>query len=296
MKRLEKESLAACGPDGWRPGQKEVRLPDGCNVVNAHADIQEAVTRAKGTGEWLTDFYIAGDRLENWIQKGEIRMCTIGKTAFILRERPAFWQTYFVSPDKASLAADLKAFLSDSDEKLAIFTLGNVDELHETIENAGMRFYAGISRVSKFVKETGEPHIREGAELARIDDAAEIQEIMYDTLDVYSDQLFDVDEIEYTIKSKQAIVIRDHEKDVIEAFYCYGRQGVTTKDTCMASRPEYRSDMAGVKIVDAYKEYTADVRRHTGWIRDNNRASKAISNYFGFKADGFRQEVFVYNI
>ena len=50
------------------------------------------------------------------------------------------------------------------------------------------------------------------------------------------------------------------------------------------------------KNVDAYKEYTADVRRHTGWIRDNNRASKAISNYFGFKADGFRQEVFVYNI
>ncbi|MDD6924465.1 MAG: hypothetical protein PUI81_10255, partial [Veillonellaceae bacterium] len=273
-----------------------VRLPDGCNVVNAHADIQEAVTRAKGTGEWLTDFYIAGDRLENWIQKGEIRMCTIGKTAFILRERPAFWQTYFVSPDKASLAADLKAFLSDSDEKLAIFTLGNVDELHETIENAGMRFYTGLDRVSKFVKEVGTPRFADNAELAISGDGVEIQQIMFDTLDPYSDQIPDIDEIEKMITNQSVIVIRNQINSEIEAVYCWTRQGIANKDNYLMSREKYRKQFVGIKIMDAYFAYAADVKRHTGWIRDNNIASKLVNDRFGFKADGFRQEVFVYNI
>lgn len=257
-------------------------------------EIHQAINQIKNSPEWFTNLYVNDSNLENWIKKGQIYIQIYQKAIFLVRRRPEFYQFYFLTVDLLKFKADLKQFLKASKDTYAVAILGNVEVFHELLQEAGLTFYMGINRVSKITEKIGKPVLKKGISFAVIEDALDIQQMMYDMLDIYCDQIPDIDEIEAVIRKKGVIIIRNEQNRDVEAFVCFKRKGVLSQAYYLAAKEKYRDKRVGMIILNAYFAYNADARRHIGWIRDNNIASQAVNYRFGLKPDGFREEVFIY--
>ena len=257
--------------------------------------IKERIVHIKDLTEngFFTNFFVDDRKLMNWISKRQVSMLENDAAVVILRKRPDFYQCYFTSASLEALGIMLKRIRQNLSGVLVVAILGDVETYHDFLLSHGFIYHMGMSQMMRVNKTPGIPTIPDGVELAQINDAPEIQELLYHLMDCYCSQIPDLDEIEEMIQDKHFLVIRDTAKHKLKAFMGFDRRGVTVYGFFLAAREEYRHEMVAMDILTAYQAYTADAIRYIGWIQDDNMRSMKVNQFFGEKPNGFRQEVFL---
>lgn len=241
-----------------------------------------------------TNYYVSDKKITNWINKQEVYILVNSDAIIIQRKRKEFSQVYFFAGSVESMIIAMDISKKKIKGSISVALLGDVENYIEQLEKIDFRYYIGINRVVKLVKgnNSKEPILKNDVELAKVGDGIEINNIMYDYFDIYADQILDVDEIEDVIKNNGVLVIRNDKE--IEGFYLFEKKGITSQALYSAVRFQYRHKPLGIMLLDAYFAYNPEVKRHIGWIKENNTASIAINNRWGLKKDGFKEVVMLY--
>ena len=115
-------------------------------VLNA---VQQVKAGATG---FCTNFFPAQTRLEDWINRGELRCEVLSGTAFFLRRDRDFEHLYFSAADPARLQEDLSRVQELKSSRVTADLIGSEDSLKPVLDafsSAGFRPYSRLLRLCR---------------------------------------------------------------------------------------------------------------------------------------------------
>lgn len=255
------------------------KIYDEINRIHASADSYE------------TNFYAGKERMEQWVQWGQLECARFERGLALLRSSKFSKQVYYFTVDDAGIQ-DMLLQLAKTEARLNVDFLGKVDEKRDVFRSAGFLPHIVLHRMTRICMD-GIDGSMDFGEYAAIDDAKEICEILEQTMDVMSDQVPGVREIEGYINRKMAIVVKDDKTKEIISCILWTRKGAGMEWNYWALNPKYKGTTAGIRLLEAYLNRNGAVRRSTLFVRDRNPAS-AIYQRIGFQYDGLNDYVYCY--
>ena len=238
-----------------------------------------------------TNFYAKKDSVAKWIEWNQLEYAVTDRVLFLLRSSKFYKQLYYFAYNRENLKLALKELIKTED-KLNIDYLAKEDTMKDLFEDVGFKFHITLHRMARIVKG-GEDEGLSYGEYAVLSDAAEIQNILEQTMDLDSDQVPGLLEIEDYINRNMAIVIRDKAcKDIISCSL-WTRKGKGMIWNYWALNPKYNGTTYSIDLLDAYLRLNGSVVRSTLFVRDRNPAS-LIYKKIGFQYDGLKDFVYCY--
>lgn len=258
------------------------------NVDSIYAEI-ERIHRSAAVYE--TNFYAGKESIEKWISWNQLEAVRTDHVLLLLRKSKFSRQIYYFTDDAACLKGVL-AELTDMVDKLNIDFLGKEDARKEIFEAAGFCYYITLRRMNRFQMD-GEDQTLDYGEYAVREDVGQICGILEKTMDLKSDQVPGIQEIEDYISRREAIVVRKEGTQDIISCILWTRKGRGMAWNYWALNPDYKGTTYSIYLLDAYLRLNGAVRRTTLFVRDGNPA-RAIYERIGFQHDGLNDYVYCY--
>lgn len=244
-----------------------------------------------GPGSCETNFYAGRERMEQWAQWGQLESVCFENGLLLLRSGRHSKQIYYFAADDACLK-DMLLQLTKIENRLNIDLLGMQDEKGEVFRTAGFAPYTVLHRMTRICMDGNDGTPEYGAYAGK-EDAAKILEILEQSMDLMSDQVPEVCEIEEYINRRMALVARDDKTDEIISCILWTRKGRGMEWNYWAKNPEYKGTAAGIRLLESWLNRNGSVRRTTLFVRERNPAS-LIYQRIGFQYDGLNDYVYCY--
>lgn len=244
-----------------------------------------------GSGSYETNFYAGKERIERWMQWGQLETVCFGRGLALLRSSKFSKQVYYFASDDACLH-DMLIQLAENENRLNIDFLGKWDEKRDVFQSAGFMPHIVLHRMARVC--TGGVDVPMGYGCyAEKDDAGEICSILEQTMDLMSDQVPEICEIEDYISRRMAVVVKDDRAKEIISCILWTRKGLGMELNYWARKPKYKGTTDSRRLLEAYLSMNGAVRRSTLFVRDRNPAG-FIYQRAGFQYDGLNDYVYCY--
>lgn len=262
------------------------------------AEVRIVFERIEENGnEWFSNLLARDEELTQWIEKGQVSIATTPTTALLLRQRYGCQRLYFANTKRETLAKDLRAFLTDVQEKVITTVLdrnGENEPVKGILHEAGFSHYALLKRIVKINEPKSTEDI--SVEYAKIEDLSRIEEILRRYFDPLLDHWPDEDEIVDAINQKRIIVARLPEDGQVVGICSFEKKGMTLWGRYLASIEEYRSRAPyGAILADQYLMLHSNMRKIIGWVGEDNIVSIRVNRALGFSFDGTTDETFIHS-
>ena len=265
--------------------------------VSAVDQVFAAIQRVKSNAPaFCTNFFPVPQKLQNWIEHGELFYEHHAEAAFFFRKDRDFWRTCFCATNAEILKRELMA-LPDAKSKPLVMDLiereAASDSLLPNLESAGFRLYARLRRLAR-PNPPGSlvPAIGAGQPVyAGINDTAGIFDLLNTCFDRYAEQLPAVYEIEGAINNRQILIVKHLQK--IAGLLFFETQGVASAIRYWVVAEEFRSLRYGSALMRAYLAAHATVRRFNLWVRADNQPAILRYRHYGYDADALVDHVLV---
>ena len=263
------------------------------SLVKNVDEVKESINKIKSMGEyWNTNFFVRDEKLAYWIEAQQAYIKLNDYTLFILRKRPTYTQMYICNTDDDALKIDLCNFVENCKGTISTDILGENDILVDALKQANFKSYMTLhSYVQNYVSTPVKPDKIDDKWFAKEVDLDGIMEILYENMDPLCEQIPDREEMLQDIKDHNVLVIHSPKTGELAAFLAFHRYGKLLHWEYWASRKKYRKDKLGLKLYEPYMQLNYDVRRHFGFVRDDNPMME-VYKYMGFRFE-LKDEVFV---
>jgi len=266
-----------------------VNQPASVGVVYEHLE------RAKRTGPFITNFYPSQDKLQRWLDRGELFLNPLGDVLFVLRRDRDFLHLYYL----ASSAADLPAALDELDasvrETTTVDILGKREQvapLAEKFLEAGFADLCALHRMTRLGDETrtaatADPQLV----FADKSDGNALAGMLETALDRFAEQIPDADEMARAAADRKVLIIRSG--TAIAGMLFYEVTGQSSLLRHWLVDPAHRDQRVGARLMRRYFAECVDVRRFLLWvISDNDNAIDRYKHY-GYQQDGMIDQVMI---
>jgi hypothetical protein len=250
----------------------------------------DAIQKAKeGASGFVTNFFPVQQKLQGWVDHGELYAEIRDGSAFFWRKDRDFWHLYFCAASLPSLKLAVASLHSLKTEPVMIDLVGNEAALGGLLalwESEGFRHYTRLQRMARAGQSA--PH-QSGANdtpvvYADKMDAPAISDILSRSFDRHAEQLPMLYEIESAIESRQILVVKSRE--MLGGLLFFETHGFTSTVRYWLVAEGFRASHLGSALMRHYFASQSAVRRFILWvIADNTNAVEKYQHY-GFLPDG----------
>jgi ribosomal protein S18 acetylase RimI-like enzyme len=263
------------------------------NQLPSVAAVYEQMAEAKRAGSVTTNFYPTAEKLQRWIDGGDLYSLTAANVLFILRRDRDFWHLYYLASHTADLVAALRELVGSPRETMTVDVLGKQDLVQATSEmfaTVGFRPHCTLHRMTKTVAgEAPAPAADPEVVWADSADGPALAAMLEAMLDRHAEQIPDAGEMSRAAGEKKILVIRAGGAIAGQLFFeATGQSSILRHWVVDAA---YRDRRVGARLMHRYFAECKDVRRFTLWvISDNDNAIDRYKHY-GYQQDGLIDQV-----
>jgi GNAT superfamily N-acetyltransferase len=272
------------------------------NPLPSVAALYEQIAQAKRAGPPVTNFYPVPDKLQRWIERGELFSVTAGNVLLVLRRDRDFFHLSFVASTAAELAAALRELVASVAETVTVDVLGpreRVAEIAALFVQAGFRGHCALHRMTKTTKQTDLPPPPAVPDLevvfASRDDAAALAGMLETALDRYAEQIPDEDEMARAASERKVLVIRSGQAigEAIAGLLFFEVTGQSSLLRHWLVDPAHRDRRIGARLMRRYFADCKDVRRFLLWVISDNHNAIDRYRHYGYREDGLIDQVLI---
>ncbi len=260
-------------------------------------EVGEAVNRARtGASEYCTNFFPSPQKLQGWIDHGELLCDERAGVPFFLRKDRGFWHLYFCAANPATLQRAIAALPILGTDHIVLDLVGTEAELAGLIalfEASGWRIHNRLFRMARTASvaassapSTPDPRVV----VADRADVPAILDLLLRSFDCRAEQIPMFYEVEAAAAAGQIWVARR----------AGGRAGLLFFETRGFSSllrywlvaPEFRTQRLGSALMHRYLAEHPAVRRFLLWVVASNPEAIVKYEHFGFAREGMVDYVF----
>lgn len=256
------------------------------------AAVYEELDRARRAGQVTTNFYPTPEKVQRWIDGGELFSQTAANVLFLLRRDRDFLHLSYLASRPADLAGALDEL--GSSETLTVDVLGKehqVREIAALFEAAGFRGYCALHRMTLTNDGTSLPPADEDPEVVFADagDATALAGMLEAALDRYAEQIPDADEMQRVAAERKVLVIRSG--GALAGLLFFELTGQSSLLRHWLVDGAHRGQRVGARLMRRYFAECKAARRFALWvISDNDNAIDRYTHY-GYQRDGLIDQV-----
>ena len=249
-----------------------------------------------GAANFFTNFFPAGQKLQDWVERNELYGESCPGALFLLRRDRDFWRLYFCAAGPAALRDGIATQPGWRNERIVADVVGAenaVSGILTQLEAAGLRRYRQLCRMARPGQSALPTAV--GAELpvtlAGRADAPTILALLEDAFDRYAEQLPRASEIETAAASGQIFVVRL--EGTLAGLLFFETQGVTSTLRYWLVAEAFRARHIGAALMRHYFSTQTAVRRFLLWVVASNDNAMQKYRRYGFAPDGLVDHVLV---
>ena len=261
--------------------------------VRDAALVRSAAADAKTAGAaFCTNFFVAPQRLDAWIARGELYAQATANVTLFFRTDRDFWHLYFTAAGPEPLRDALTGSATLASERVVTDLVGHeamLSPLSDAVRAARFRAYATLERMS-----CGNPAVA-GAdhwsvELARVEDAEAVLALFSATFDRYAEQLPVLAEIEAAAVARQVLIVRDGA--AVAGVLFFETHGYTSTLRYWVVAPAFQGRRIGAALMRRYFAANRAAKRFVLWAMRDNAHAIARYRHYGYAPDGLVDRVF----
>jgi GNAT superfamily N-acetyltransferase len=263
------------------------------NQLPSVAAVYEQMDRARRSGPLVTNFYPTPEKLQRWVDRGDMFSLTAGDVLFVLRRDRDFLHLSYVTSSVANLAPALRELVDRVPATVTADVLGKRDsvvEIAAMFHDAGFRDLCTLERMTRPGGGAAEP-TEAGVDIATTDDAPALAALLDAALDRFAEQIPDVDEVRRTAAERKVLIVRSG--TAIAGLLFYEVTGQSSLLRHWVVDGAYRDQRVGARLIRRYFADCKDVRRFLLWVISDN--DNAIDRYrhYGYSRDGLIDQVLI---
>jgi ribosomal protein S18 acetylase RimI-like enzyme len=260
------------------------------------AAMQQVRTNAPA---YCTNFFPVPQKLQRWIEQGELFMEVSSEVAFFFKGDREFWHLYFCAAKPETLRRQLQSLPALKTEHLVIDMLeskNSTEGLLPLIASVGFRCHARLCRLTR----TGSAHFAPNPSgdllpvYAAQEDAQGIFEILESSFDRYAEQLPKLFEIQMAVENHQILVMKQDQ--TISGLLFFETQGAASTIRYWLVPEKFRALHFGSALMRAYFAAHGAIRRFTLWVMADNENALQKYRHYGYTPDGVTDHVLVNEI
>lgn len=261
------------------------------------AEVLAAIQTVKsGAGDFCTNFFPAGPKLQDWVDRRELLGDFRHNVVLLFRREREFLRLYFCGASVAALRDVLLEFPGLREERLVTDVVGNEAALApvlDCLKVAGLLPYRQLQRMVR-TDAAGEPSV------ARVElpvtpagraDAPTIQSMLERAFDRYAEQLPSLSQIAAAAAGGQIVVVRIENK--LAGLLFFETQGATSHLRFWLVDGAFRDRHVGAALMRHYLSAQKSVRRFLLWVIASNENAVQKYRRYGFAPDGLVDHVLV---
>ncbi|MGA2281539.1 MAG: GNAT family N-acetyltransferase [Verrucomicrobiota bacterium] len=260
-------------------------------VTEVFAAIQ---TVKAGAANFYTNFFPAGQKLQDWIERNELHGESCPGALFLFRRDRDFWRLYFCAASPAALRDGIATLPGLRSERVVTDVVGAekaVSGILTQLEATGFHRYRQLYRMARPGQSALPPAV--GAELpvalAERAEAPTILALLEGAFDRYAEQLPPASEIESAAAGGQIFVVRL--EDALAGLLFFETQGVTSTLRYWLVAEAFHARHVGSALMRHYFSTQTAVRRFLLWIVASNDNAMQKYRRYGYALDGLIDHV-----
>lgn len=264
------------------------------NQPGSVAAVYEQIDRARRAGPLVTNLYPSQDKLQRWIERGELFVRTVGNVLFVLRRDRDFLHVSYVASAPEEVAAALEALVETIRETMTIDVIGKpeqVDEAAKLFRSAGFRSHCAMHRMMKLGEKSLPLAPDPDVVFAGRDDGAALAGMLEAALDRFTEQIPDVDEMTSAAADHKILIIRSGE--AIAGLLFYEVTGQSSLLRHWVVDPAHRDQRVGARLIRRYFANCPEVRRFVLWVISDNHNAIDRYRHYGYHEDGLIDQVLI---
>jgi ribosomal protein S18 acetylase RimI-like enzyme len=264
------------------------------------AALYEQMDQARRAGPLVTNFYPVPDKLQRWIERGQLYSMTASNVLFVLRRDRDFLHVSFVTSAAAELATAVRELIASIAETITVDLLGPRDRMAELVDlfaRAGFRPQRELHRMTRQV-EHGPPPAEPDPEvvLAGAGDGAALAGMLETELDRFTEQIPDEDEMARAAAERKILIVRAdpaRADSAIAGMLFYELTGRSSLLRHWVVDPAHRDRRIGARLMRRYFADCRDVRRFLLWVISDNHNAIDRYRHYGYLQDGLIDQVLI---
>lgn len=248
-----------------------------------------AIQRVKSNAPaYCTNFFPGPQKLQGWIEHGELFCEPQPEAAFFFRRDHDFWRIYFCAASREALERELTG-LPDANTKPLVMDVIEpetaVESLLPVLETTGFRLHSRLCRLARQgspgpgLSASGDPQ----PVYAGNEDVQAVADLLDDSFDYYAEQLPAIHEIEAAINHRQILVMK--QLQTLAGLLFFETQGVASTIRYWTVAEEFRARRYGSALMRAYLAAHAAVRRFNLWVKADNQPAILRYQHYGYAPD-----------
>ncbi len=256
-----------------------------------------AIQRVKSNAAaFCTNFFPVPQKLQGWIDHGELFCEHHSETAFFFRKDRDFWRIYFCATNTGELQRELMD-LPDVKIKSVVMDLiereAASDSLLPIMESIGFRLYTRLRRLARPGSPGSQPPSSGGLQpvYAGKEDVNAVSDMLNVTFDHYAEQLPAIYEIEAAINNHQILMIKHAQ--TLAGLLFFETQGITSAIRYWVVAEKFRALRYGSALMRAYFAAHAAIQRFNLWVIADNQPAILKYQHYGYASDKLVDHVLV---
>lgn len=253
-------------------------------------EVFDAIQKAKeGASGFATNFFPVKEKLQGWVDHGELFVEFRDGSAFFWRKDRDFWHLYFCAASLASLKRAVAGLNNLKTEPVMVDLVGNEAAVSEQLtlwKSEGFRSYTQLCRMAR-TSQSGPP--RSGTSDTQVvyaekTDACAISDLLGRSFDHYAEQLPMPYEIESAIENRQILVVKCD--GVLGGLLFFETHGFTSTVRYWLVAEGFRASHLGSAMMRHFFATQSMVRRFVLWVIADNANAVQKYQHYGFRPDG----------
>jgi len=252
--------------------------------------VLELIQEVKKDAEaYYTNFYSMQEKVQTWIDHGELSAGRVGASVLLLRKDRGFSHLYFGARNVAALEQSLRSWSTTSREAIVVDLLGREPELFKSLESwesCGFKRYTQLNRMTRTAHSQVPMHNGSDSRIAFAEpaDCEALLKLLGASFDPFSEQLPTVYEIEAAVNSRQILVARH--QGTIAGMLFFETQGLSSTLRYWLVAHPFRAHGFGSALLRAYLGSQQKVSRYLLWVIAHNKSAIEKYTHYGYAPDG----------
>ncbi len=233
---------------------------------------------------FIINFYIDEKLSRSLISQGLLYIEIHEKCIFIFRKNDDFFHLYFISTGLTQLNCGLSKLSGTYPDSIFVTDLiGNNDSVIKICEVFEKNGFTIRRKLRRMVRTTGldqEQTLDPIVDYAKPEYVKQLQELLIENFDKYSEQIPTEDEILQKIENKQVLITTYQSK--LTGCVIFDINGISSHLRYWVTLPAYRNQKIGSSLFRRAFHECRNTKRQTLWVDDKNENAIKIYSYYGF--------------
>lgn len=249
---------------------------------------------------YATNFYIAINEVEKWMNKKEIKVLCEDPQLLIWTIAEAGCRRLYFAGDMDFLKKSIKKCNFDGCLPLAVDIIGKENDITEMssifLQNTFTK-RTKLVRLSMNLKKSDNDFTCKKEENLNINyleqnNIAEVERMFSNYFDFCADRIPDKEDIREGITNRE-IIVEPYDKG-IKGFVWFERKKLTALIRYWCVDNDFRDSGVGSMLMSKYYSLTSNSPRHLLWVKEENENALKRYLHYGYKPDGIEDLVLIW--